>query len=137
MLTLYFVTTALPGPGAGALVRDKARELQERGYVLGMVDELAEAADGACEFVELEDGDGDSRGANATGAAWLPHPTDPKLHRLGPFAPAGVPLEAVSADELRHLHDLLALEGFDDDDRREALEILERIEQRKGAVDAR
>lgn len=87
-MKLYVVTTNSPGPGAGPLVRMKATDLEAKGYVLGVVDQLADAADGACEFVELEDEHGHGRGPG-TGVEWDDHPDGKgKLKRLGPFVPA-------------------------------------------------
>lgn len=86
-MKLFVVTTNSPGPGAGPLVRMKATDLEAKGYVLGMVDQLADAADGACEFVELEDEHGCGHGP-AVGVGWDEHPATAGLKRLGPFVPA-------------------------------------------------
>lgn len=83
-MKLYVVTTNTPGPGASAMVKHTADELREQGYIVGMVDELAAAANGACEFVELEDADGHGVGP-ASGVEWSDHPTADGLKRLGPF----------------------------------------------------
>lgn len=83
-MQFYVVTSNLPGPGAGHFVAEKARELQDSGYVVGMVEELAQAADHACEFVELEDEHGHGQGPDS-GITWSEHPTSANLKRLGPF----------------------------------------------------
>lgn len=85
--SLYVITTNMPGPGAKALVELRARNLDERGYIIPAIAEtaLADAADAACEFVELEDTDGCGHGPG-TGVDW--GRDDAGRPRLGPFLSA-------------------------------------------------
>jgi hypothetical protein len=88
--TLYAVFTNRPGPGVRALIGEafqRARDA-ERGDLMSAV--LA-AADGACEFVELEDeggrGVGASVGVNWTQTDSVGELRAPGLWKLGPFRP--------------------------------------------------
>lgn len=125
--TVYVVTSGLPGPGAFQLLIDAG--ITEPGDK-----RTRQVLAGACEFVELEDERGYGLGSSI-GVAWLPHPTVAGLHRLGPLAPAGVPADAVALEEIDVLRRAIG-EGSVAD-RSDALELLDRIEQRKGGVDAR
>lgn len=82
-MDLYVVTSALPGPGAAAHLREVLDPLEER---IGAVRHAAAitAVNRACEFVELETADGQGVGP-ASGIDWEPHPTADGLYRLGPF----------------------------------------------------
>jgi hypothetical protein len=97
-LSLYVVCTNPPGPGAATLIGeeiDKVRARVRNGEIDSDVgDELVAAAlrgaQRACEFVELEDADGASRG-DSVGARWEEHG---EAWRLGPFSRAAVLEEA-------------------------------------------
>lgn len=88
---LYVVMTNLPGPGAAAHVREAAGAMRIGGNV---VDALVAAADRGCEFVELEDAEGNGVGSSS-GIDWDERPASDStwgkaktFHRLGPFVAA-------------------------------------------------
>lgn len=85
---LYVVTTGAPGPGAMALLEEVLRNEQARlpeEVVNRLRDALREALEGhICEFVELEDIEGKSHGADVD-VMWDGHPKAEGLRRLGPF----------------------------------------------------
>jgi hypothetical protein len=81
---LYVVMTNLPGPGARALLNERLTNGAE-----GPIEELLQAVDGACEFVELENEHGAGVGPDS-GVTWQTESSflsDKKLVKLGPFAP--------------------------------------------------
>lgn len=83
---MYVVTSNLPGPGASALLMETAHAMIDADQPVGKLLALRVAVDRACEFVELEDADGNAAGGRARGIDWASHlPGHGSLQRLGPF----------------------------------------------------
>lgn len=86
---LYVVFTNGPGPGAEALLRSIESEDSSSALKPAVIRRdvaLAEVAEGACEFVELENAQGMGVGPNRSGADWQEWKDG--LKALGPFGPA-------------------------------------------------
>lgn len=92
-MPLFVVMTNLPGPGVGALIDEKLRELDDQiiGDVVNaavLTAALKSAAEGASEFVELENEHGAGVGPSS-GVTWHTENSflsDKTLVKLGPFA---------------------------------------------------
>lgn len=83
--SIYVVFTNLPGPGVRALIEEAIEGTDDHtplGQVLG---KIMAAAGSGCEFVEVEDADGN--GAGETGLVWDEHSVGDGVRRLGPFRP--------------------------------------------------
>jgi hypothetical protein len=108
---LYVVMTNLPGAAARALLNERLTNGAE-----GPIEELLQAVDGACEFVELENEHGAGVGPDS-GVTWHTESSflsDKTVVKLGPFAPCD---ENAVRRGAERIDDLLAQLGVNPEDR--------------------